>query len=88
MLHTTYIQPHEDIVFLLVANSEFALRLLVVVGEVFELARRVVLHDCVAELDVALCVFVTGLEMEDVVLAAQGFMVGEGQAYVDLGVIR
>jgi len=47
--------------FLLIANSEFALRLLVVVGEVFETACRVVLHDRVAELDVAFGVFVTGL---------------------------
>ena len=48
--------------FLLIANGEFALCLLVVVGEVFETARRVVLHDRVAELDVAFGVFVAGLK--------------------------
>jgi len=47
--------------FLLIANGEFALCLLVVVGEVFELPGRVVLHHGVAKLDVGFGVFVTGL---------------------------
>jgi len=53
---------------LLVANGEFALGLLVVVGEVFELAGCVVLHHSVAELDVALGVFVARLLWEGILV--------------------
>lgn len=48
--------------YLLIANSEFSLRLLVLVGESFEFLDRLRLQDFDAELDVALGVLVAGLE--------------------------
>ena len=50
-----------EIAYLLVTNSELALRLLVLVGESFELLDGLRLQDLDAKLDVALGVFVAGL---------------------------
>lgn len=47
--------------YLLITNSELALRLLVLVGKSFELLDRLRLQDLDAEFDVALGVFVAGL---------------------------
>jgi hypothetical protein len=48
--------------YLLITNSELALRLLVLVGESLELLDRLRLQDLDAEFDVALGVLVAGLE--------------------------
>lgn len=58
----THIKSHEDIVLLLITNCKLSLRLLVLLGELLQLAGGVVLHHRVAELDVGLGVFVTGLD--------------------------
>jgi hypothetical protein len=47
--------------YLLIANSELALRLLVLVGESFELLDGLRLQDLDAEFDIALGVLVAGL---------------------------
>lgn len=70
---------------LLVTNGEFALSLLVGVGEGFEFLDGLALHNLDAELDVALSVLVAGLDS-----LYQRVFPGGGKSftYVDLGVVR
>lgn len=57
----TYFKTHEDIVLLLVADRELALRLLVGCRKGLELLDRFILDDFDAKLHVAFCVLMAGL---------------------------
>ena len=59
---STHIKFHEDVVLLLIANREFALRLLVRIRKSLELLDGLGLHHLDAELYVALRVLMTRLK--------------------------
>ena len=62
---------HEDIVFLLVANGELALCLLVVLRKGLELLDSRARRDRGCEFDVGFCVFVAGLERHQLKLTSE-----------------
>jgi hypothetical protein len=93
----TYIDHHKHIVLLLIADSELALCLFVVLREVLEILDRLALQHRGGELDVCFGVFVAGLE--SYWASSAGLFLAQcmtqihlqvsrgGEAYVDLCVI-
>lgn len=73
--------------YLLVPNSKFALRLLVLAGKFLELLDCVGLDDLGAEFHVAFCVFMAGLSLEHSISKLLQWLTGSDGTYINSRIV-